>query len=109
VAESHQELLRRLLWVECDCAREGRDVEGCTVCEVGDVIRAQDDEIERLRAENQRLTDENARAWNACNEECERKEQLQALIDANIAAAAAHADAWGALLAAATPQEDDRG
>jgi hypothetical protein len=68
----------------------------------------QEGEIERLRAANQRLTDENARAWNACNEECERKEQLQALIDANIAAAAAHADAWGALLAAATPQEADR-
>ncbi len=74
------------------------------------------DEIERLRAENQRLTDENARAWNACNEECERKEQLQAKIDAYAAGRrdlgvpfdvfmAAH----DALLAAATPKEDDRG
>ena len=72
-------------------------------------------EIERLRAENQRLTDENVRAWNACNEECQRKEELQALIDVLGAAhdPSLHFTAWwdaiDALLAAATQRTTEDG
>ena len=89
--ERQQGLLSRLGRYECDCCKAGRDVYDCPVCEAQDVIEAQDAEIERLREQNealQALYEQRRDLLRSCDTEVRRL----------------RAD-----LAAATPQEDDRG